>query len=424
MQAIRQISEEKDIPVESVIETIEAALAAAYAKDFGDKKVQNIKVKFDPETFDPEAMMGFEVFDVKTVVEDQDLPTEEELAALAAEAESRPRVIITSGAGGASVEGVDGEEPVKKFNPKTEVMVTAAREAMKPDAEIGEEIVTRLDVPSTFGRMAAQTAKQVIIQRLREAERNKLYGEFKDKEQQLITATVTRVENGKVFLDLGRANGIMPPEEQVRGEKYYPGERLKVFVVEVRMTTRQPEIVVSRSHPEIVRRLFALEIPEVRDGVVVIHHVAREAGSRSKVSVSSTADNVDPIGSCIGQRGTRIQTVISELGGEKIDIIQHDEDAVRFITNALSPARVSLITLDELNRVAEVIVPADQLSLAIGKGGQNVRLASKLTGWKINIREAGNVPAERPAAEAEDEAAPADPSAEVGAAAEAESDEE
>jgi N utilization substance protein A len=389
MQAIRQISEEKDIPVESVIETIEAALAAAYAKDFGDKRVQNIKVKFDPETFDAEAGIGFDVFDVKTVVEDQELPSEEDLAGEAAVEDHKPRVITTVTEGGVSVEGIEGEEEVKRFNPKTEVMVSAARESLKNDAEIGEEVWSPLEVPSAFGRMAAQTAKQVIIQRLREAERNKLYGEFKDKEHQLINATVQRFENGRVFVDLGRATGVMPPEEQIRGERYAPGERIKVFVVDVRMTTRNPEIIVSRSHPEIVRKLFTLEIPEVQAETVKIHNVAREAGSRSKVSVSSAAENVDPIGSCIGQRGTRIQTIISELGGEKIDIIQHDEDPIRYITNALSPARVALITLDNSIRSADVIVPQDQLSLAIGKSGQNVRLASKLTGWRINILDAG-----------------------------------
>lgn len=398
MQAITQISEEKDISPESVIETIEAAISAAYAKDFGDKKVQNIKVNFDAETG------NFDVFDVKTVVEDQELPMEREDDEEAVQ-ESKPRIIITEG--GASVEGpdapLDGEEPVKKFNPKTEIMHTAARLTLKGDAEIGEEITTKLEVPSAFGRMAAQTAKQVIIQRLREAERNKLYGEYKDKEHQLITATVTRVENGRVFLDLGRANGVMPPEEQIRGERYFPGGRMKVFVVDVRMTTRSPEIVVSRSHPDVVRKMFGLEIPEVLSGVVKLHSVAREAGSRSKVAVSSTQENVDPIGSCIGQRGTRIQTIISELGGEKIDIIQHDEDPIKFITNALSPARVAHIMLDEFSHTAEVVVPGDQLSLAIGKGGQNVRLASRLTGWKINIREANDLVGQVEEAAAEQE---------------------
>ena len=388
LQAITQISEEKNIPAESVIETIEAALAAAYRKDFGTKN-QNLKVSFDPESGE------FEVFDIKTVVEDQELPTEllegNEPEIVRNMRDERPR----RGETPASSDGTDGEEE-KKFNPKTEIMVTAARETLKKDAEIGEEIKTKLEVPSAFGRMAAQTAKQVIIQKIREAERNKLFNEFKDREKELINATVQRRDGKMVLIDLGRTTAVLPPEEQIPTERYASGDRVKVFVTDVRMTTKGPEVVVSRAHPEIVKKLFMLEIPEVAGGIVNIHTIAREAGSRSKVAVSSTQENVDPIGSCIGQRGTRIQTVISELGGEKIDIIQFDEDATRFITNALSPAKVTKITLDENARVADVMVPEDQLSLAIGKGGQNVRLASRLTGWRINIREA-NAPADAPA---------------------------
>ncbi|HSD12847.1 MAG TPA: transcription termination factor NusA [Patescibacteria group bacterium] len=398
LQAIKQISDEKNISAESVIETIEAALAAAYRKDFGQKN-QNVKVVFDAESGD------FEVFDVKTVVEDMELPPEE----LEGEEEPEERP-------GRRMEPVAVEPPAppvldengvpieeKKFNPKTEIMVTAARETLKKDAELGEEIRTQLDVPAAFGRMAAQTAKQVIIQKLREAERNKLFSEYKERERELINATVQRREGRAVLIDLGRSSAVMPPEEQIPTERYMPGDRIKVFVTDVRMTTRGPEVVVSRAHPEIVRKLFTLEIPEVASGVVKIHAIAREAGSRSKVAVSSTQENVDPIGSCIGQRGTRIQTIIGELGGEKIDIIQFDEDATKFISNSLSPAKVSRIELREETRTADVIVPEDQLSLAIGKGGQNVRLASRLTGWKINIREA-----ERSAASGEGEASAAD----------------
>ncbi|HTM69036.1 MAG TPA: transcription termination factor NusA [Candidatus Binatia bacterium] len=384
LQAIKQISDEKNISAESVIETIEAALAAAYRKDFGQKN-QNAKVVFDAETGD------FEVFDVKTVVEDQELPPEELEAPEEEERPGRrmdrmepatpPAPPLLDEAGNPIIE--------KKFNPKTEIMVTAARETLKKDAELGDEIRTKLEVPAAFGRMAAQTAKQVIIQKLREAERNKLFGEFKERERELINATVQRREGRAVLIDLGRTTAVMPPEEQIMTERYMPGDRIKVFVTDVRMTTRGPEVVVSRAHPEIVRKLFTLEIPEVAGGVVKIHAIAREAGSRSKVAVSSTQENVDPIGSCIGQRGTRIQTVIGELGGEKIDIIQFDEDPKKFIMNSLSPAKVTSIELREEMRTAEVIVPEDQLSLAIGKGGQNVRLASRLTGWKINIRESG-----------------------------------
>jgi N utilization substance protein A len=396
-QAIKQISEEKNIPAESVIETIEAALAAAYRKDFGNHN-QNLKVTFDAESGE------FDVFDIKTVVEDQELPPEELAPPEDAKDErDRPRRDFHR----AEEPAVPAEGEEKKFNPKTEIMITAARETLKKDAEIGEEIKTQLEVPAAFGRMAAQTAKQVIIQKIREAERNKLFNEFKERERELLNATVQRKEGRVVLIDLGRSTAILPPEEQIPTERYAPGDRVKVFVTDVRMTTKGPEVIVSRAHPEIVRKLFGLEIPEVASGVVKIHNIAREAGSRSKVAVSSTQENVDPIGSCIGQRGTRIQTVIGELGGgEKIDIIQHDEDATRYIANALSPAKVARIELDEASRTADVIVPEDQLSLAIGKGGQNVRLASRLTGWKINIREEGGTAAAATSEEVASEEAP------------------
>jgi N utilization substance protein A len=382
-QAIKQISDEKNISAESVIETIEAALAAAYRKDFGDKN-QNLKVTFDADSGE------FDVYDVKTVVEDQELPPEELEAPEEKHHEERGRGraerVFES-----PKPAAEGEEEEKKFNPKTEIMITAARETLKKNAAIGEEIRTKLEVPAAFGRMAAQTAKQVIIQKIREAERNKMFDEFKEREHELINATVQRRDGRTVLIDLGRATAVLPPEEQIPTERYNSGDRVKVFVTDVRMTTRGPEVIVSRAHPEIVRKLFTLEIPEVASGVVQIHAIAREAGSRSKVAVSSSQENVDPIGSCIGQRGTRIQTVIGELGGEKIDIIQFDADATKFIMNALSPAKVSSIELHEDARSADVSVPADQLSLAIGKGGQNVRLASRLTGWRINIKEGGTV---------------------------------
>jgi len=427
MQAIKQISEEKNISTESVIETIEAALAAAYRKDFGEKN-QNIKVEFDVETGD------FEVFDVKTVVEDMELPEEEEeeeaigepIAARAAVSEPPAKAAEEAPApeGPVGMEAVIIEE--KKFNPKTELMISDAME-LKKDAEIGEEIRTQLEVPAAFGRMAAQTAKQVIIQKIREAERNKLFDEFKEHEHELINATVQRREGRVILIDLGRLTGVMPPDEQIPGERYASGDRLKVYVTEVRMTTKGPEVIVSRSHPDIVRKLFALEIPEVASGAVVIQAVAREAGARSKVAVSSTEENVDPIGSCIGQRGTRIQTIIAELGGEKIDVIQHDEDPIHFIMNALSPARVVSIQLKEDQKTADVQVTSDQLSLAIGRGGQNVRLASRLTGWKINIvdMDAGTGAADTPEGDAsEDEGEEMSEGAETAPEGDGASDEE
>lgn len=377
-QAIQQICEEKNISPEVVLETIEAALAAAYRKDFGNQQ-QNLNVEFDPET------LKMRVFDVKTVVEDQELPSEEQLAAEAAEREAR----IKSGAYAEPEPELDADgNPIKRFNPKTEIMVTEAKK-IKPDAELGETLRMELEVPGDFGRMAAQTAKQVIIQKLREAERENVFGEFKGREGEIVNGIVSRKEARVVLIDLGRVMATMPTEDQIPGENYAPGARVKVYVSSVTMTTRGPMVLVSRAHPNIVRTLFSTEIPEVASGAVVIHAVAREAGSRSKVAVASTDPNIDPIGSCIGQRGTRIQTIISELGGEKIDVILHDEDPAAFIAKALAPAKVSTVELDTENRVATVRAPADQLSLAIGKGGQNVRLASRLTGWKINVLEAG-----------------------------------
>lgn len=368
---MKQICEEKNISYEAVIETVEAALAAAYRKDFGEKN-QNIKVSFDPETGATRA------FDVKMVVEDMELPPEGE------EAEVEPSKPFVPAA--PLAEGAVPLEEEKKFNPKTMIMISEA-EKVKPDAEIGEEIRTELSIPGAFGRMAAQTAKQVIMQKLREAEREVVYNEFKDKEGQVLVATVQRREGRVVLVDVGRTTAVMPPEEQGEHEGYQPGERMKVYVSRVALTPKGPEIIVSRTHPELVRKLFDMEIPEVANGSVEIKAIAREAGSRSKVAVATGDSSIDPIGSCIGQRGTRIQTIISELGGEKIDVIAWDESPERFIMNALSPAKVVGITTNPDEKSASVRVLADQLSLAIGRGGQNVRLAAKLTGWKINVAE-------------------------------------
>ncbi len=392
VQAIQQICEEKNIPYEVVLETVESALAAAYRKDFGNKN-QNLKVEFDPET------TKTRVFDEKLVVEDQELPTEEELAAMEA----------AQAAGAVEPEpelDADGN-PIKRFNPKLEIMITEAK-GIKPDAELGETLRMELEVPGEFGRMAAQTAKQVIIQKLREAERENVFGEFKGREGEIVSGIVSRKEGRLVLVDLGRVMATMPPEEQIPNENYAPGQRVKVYVSSVTMTTRGAMVIVSRAHPDIVRKLFSTEIPEVASGAVKIHSVAREAGSRSKVAVSSDDSNIDPIGSCIGQRGTRIQTIISELGGEKVDVILHDEDAAVFIGKALAPAKVKTVELDTANRVATVRADADQLSLAIGKGGQNVRLASRLTGWKINVMDVNEGQA-LPAADAPaEDAAPAE----------------
>lgn len=370
--AIKQICEEKKLDFDAVVSTIELALAAAYRKDFGQKN-QNIKVKFNPET------AHSKIFDIKMVVED--LP-EEELAALEAEMENRA---LPRGEGHESYyDRTEGEEEKKRFNPKTEIQLKDAL-LIESDAKIGEEIVMELPEPADYGRMAAQTAKQVIIQKLREVERDMVFNEFKDKEHEVVTGIVQRQEGRLVFVDLGKAIGILPMEEQVPGEAYPINGRVKVYVKEVRAGQKGAEVILSRRSEEILKKVFYLEIPEISNGLIKIESVAREAGSRSKVAISTDSDNIDPVGSCVGQRGSRIQTIINELGGEKVDIIEYDEDPVKYISNALSPAKIMGITLNPDDRRAVVKVSPDKLSLAIGKSGQNVRLAAKLTNWKIDI---------------------------------------
>ncbi|MBI4811924.1 transcription termination/antitermination protein NusA [Candidatus Falkowbacteria bacterium] len=400
--AIKQICDEKGLSYEAVIETIESALAAAYRKDFGEKN-QNIKVEFDPETGKSK------VFDVKTVVEDL---TEEEKKEL--EERAKRRAAVSAGSPQARAEdtpasfdntqdkslsmGVpasqsqaqeevaakEGEEEVRKFNPRTEIQLSDAKE-IKKAVKIGDEIKMKLTPPDAYGRMAAQTAKQVIIQRLREAERNMIFDEFKDKENEVVSGVVQRREGKIVLIDLGKAVGILPLEEQIYNERYNPGDRIKVFVKGVNLTSRGAEVILSRTSDEILRKVFYLEIPEVSNGLVELKAVAREAGSRSKVAVAALSENIDPIGSCVGQRGARIQTIIAELGGEKVDIIQHEDEPEKFIANSLSPAKIINIEINKDEKKAVVTVNEDQLSLAIGKGGQNVRLAARLTGWKIDI---------------------------------------
>ena len=386
--AIKQVCEEKNISYESVLETIEAALAAAYRKDFGQKN-QNIKVDFHIET------QAMDVFDIKTVVEDMDL---EELEKQREELEAKK----------AAGEEVDDSE-IKRFNPKTEIMLTEALE-LDPKAKLGQEIITKLEVPSEFGRMAAQTAKQVIIQRLREAERETIYNEFKEREGELATAIIQRKDGRTVYLDIGHTMAVMPAEEQAPRENYTSGQRIKVFIVSVSLTPKGPEIVVSRTHPDLIKEMFRTEVPEINSGVVEIKAVAREAGARAKVAVISNQESIDPVGSCVGQRGTRVQTIIAELGGEKIDIIEWNEDIEKFIVNALSPAKVISLELNKKGKSALVKVKEDQLSLAIGKSGQNVRLAAKLTDWRIDIEGAEKIiePAEEQGNEVK-ETAPEEP---------------
>jgi N utilization substance protein A len=380
---IKQICEEKGLSMEAVVATIESALAAAYRKDFGEKN-QNVKVEFDTETG------GSKVFDVKTVVED--MPEEEILEdGKGTDKDDKPKIDETPKKKSKvkeveeSAEGEKVEEEERKFNPRTEIQISDIK-LIKKTAKVGDEIKTKLEVPGEFGRMAAQTAKQVIIQRLREAERDMIFNEFKDKEKEVLGGVVQRREGRIVLVDLGKAVGVLPGDEQIYGEQYKPGARIKVYVKEVKVGSRGPEIILSRTSDEILKKIFYLEIPEISNGLVELKAVAREAGARSKVAVSAASDNIDPIGACVGQRGARIQTIISELGGEKVDIIQYDEDLGKFISNALSPAKILSIDINEKENKATVKVNADQLSLAIGKGGQNVRLAARLTGWRIDIQ--------------------------------------
>lgn len=386
-QAIKQIADEKNIAPEAVLEAVETALAAAFRKDFGNKN-QNIKVQFDPEKYDGQTA-GIRVFDVKTVVEDMELPADfqERLdAALASKKEERGmRRGDPSAAEDAATKAIEDEI---KFNPKTMIMLSDARD-IKPDAALLEEIRVELSVPAAFGRMAAQTAKQVILQKLREAERGVIFSDFKGREGELMNVTVQRREGRVVLIDLGRATGVLLPEDQIESERYFPGTRLKALLREVTMSSKGPEIRLSRTSPLVLNALFHQEIPEILNGIVEIKGIAREPGSRAKVAVTTNDDAIDPIGSCIGQRGTRIQTIIRELGGEKVDVIEWREDASEFIKAALSPAKIVEVKLDDAEHLARVFVHSDQLSLAIGKGGQNVRLAAKLTGWKITIVEEG-----------------------------------
>ena len=340
-QALTQIAEEKGLSRDEIITMIEGALAAAFRKDYG-KKNQNAVVELDPIT------LGTKVYDVKTVVE----PNEEgEL-----------------------------EDPSKEIT-------TEEAKKIKKSHKVGDIIKTEITPKegTNFGRIAAQTAKQVIVQKLREAERDQVFKEYKAKERTLVSGMIQRLEGDTVLVDVGRANGVLFPSEQIRGEQYRIGSRLKVLILHVEPTSKGPKITLSRSHPDMIRRLFEIEVPEVSSGTVEIKSVAREAGSRAKVAVWSNQEGVDPIGSCVGQRGTRVQTVMAELGGEKIDIVEWSEDTVKFIANSLSPAKIINVELNEEAKEAKVSVLEDQLSLAIGKAGQNVRLAARLTGWKLDI---------------------------------------
>lgn len=332
-EALEQIEKDKGISKDLLIEAVEAALISSYKRNFGS--AQNVRVEIDRDTGE------VNVYSKKTITDD----VKDELLEIHI-------------------------EDAKKFDINYKI------------GDIFEDKVT----PRNFGRIAAQTAKQVVVQRIREAERGIVYDEFINRESEIITGEVSRVSRGSVYISLGRAEAILGPSEQIPNEEYKHGDRLKCYIVEVKKTTKGPQILLSRTHPGLVKRLFEFEVPEIHDGIVEIKSISREAGSRTKIAVDSRDPNVDSVGACVGPKGIRVQAIVNELNGEKIDIIKYSEDPEKFIASSLSPAKVILCEVDPDEKTAKVIVPDYQLSLAIGKEGQNARLAAKLTGWKIDIK--------------------------------------
>ncbi len=333
MDAFRELGKEKGITPEVIFDAIEAALISAYKRNFSS--AQNVRVSLDRTTG------SYHVYAIKTIVE--------------------------------TVE-----------NDITEIALAEARQ-IKADYEAGD--ILEIEVtPANFGRIAAQTAKQVVVQRIREAERGIIYEEFSNRESDIVTGIVQRIEVKNVFIDLGKTEAVLTPSEQIVGEEYNHGDRIKAYIIEVKKTPKGPQILVSRTHPGLLKRLFELEVPEIHDGTVEIKSVAREPGMRSKIAVFSKDENVDPVGSCVGHKGMRVQAIVDELRNEKIDIVKWNADFAKYIANALSPAKVVSVAVNEEEKVSRVVVPDYQLSLAIGKEGQNARLAAKLTGWKIDIK--------------------------------------
>ncbi len=352
---LAQLEEERGIPKEKIIEAIEASLATAYKKEYG-KRGQIVRASFDINTGKTD------FYQIKTVVD--------------------PTQVI-----------MEGEEPAEddertRFNPEHHMLLEDARK-MKKGVVVEDEMIFPLEPKSDFGRIAAQTAKQVIIQKIREAEKVSVFGEFGEKEGSIVTGQVQRIERGNVYFDMGRASGILPYEEQIPGERYRQGEKVRMYLTKVEETPRGVFLRLSRAHPQFLEKLFESEVPEIVAGTVTIRAIAREAGSRSKVAVFSSDSHIDPIGSMVGQRGVRVSTVMSELGGEKIDIIEWSDDLAKFVEDSLSPARVESVEVDSDTNTATVTVSEDQQSLAIGRGGQNVRLAAKLTGFRIDIKSSG-----------------------------------
>ncbi|OHB15227.1 MAG: transcription termination factor NusA [Candidatus Zambryskibacteria bacterium RIFOXYC1_FULL_39_10] len=355
-----QLEEERGIPKEKVLEAIEMALATAYKKEYG-KRGQIIKANFDINSG------SVEMHQVKIVVDDTKVFMDKESLEDALE----------------DAEEKDDDRVL--FNTEHHILLPDAQK-IKKGAQVGDEIIFPLESKGDYGRIASQTAKQVIMQKIREAERNSVLKEFGEREGEVISGTVQRIERGNIFVDVGRAVGILPYEEQMPGERFSQGERVRAYLYRVEDGPKGVALRLSRSHPRFLIKLFENEVPELVNNTIEIKSVAREAGSRSKVAVASNDNYIDPVGSLVGQRGVRVATVTSELGGEKIDVIEWSENPVEFIEDALSPAKIVSVEMDEENHQANVVVSEDQQSLAIGKGGQNVRLAAKLTGWRIDIK--------------------------------------
>ena len=335
LNALNEIVETKGIDKEILIDTIEQALLTAYKKNFG--QAQNVEVEFDRDNGD------IKVYSTREVVDESNY-----------------------------------------YDSFLEIELSEARK-ISPSYEIGDVIRNEV-TPSNFGRIAAQTAKQVVVQRLREAEREIVYNEFMERESEIVDGEITRATPSVVYVDLGKIEGVMPRSEKIDGETYKEGQRIKVYVVEVKKGSKGPQIIISRSNPGLVKRLFELEVPEIEQGIVQIKSIAREAGSRTKMAVKSLDEKIDPIGACVGPKGSRVKNIVDELGDEKIDIIKYSDDYAEFISASLSPSKVVKVEVDEEEKSALVVVPDYQLSLAIGKDGQNARLAAKLTGWKIDIK--------------------------------------
>jgi transcription termination/antitermination protein NusA len=355
---IQQLAEERGIAKEKMLEAVEGALASAYKKEFGQRG-QIVRAHFNPETGD------VDFYQIKTVVTPETVRLDTE--------ENRAKEDDTD------------ERPY--YNEEQHLFLEDAQR-IKRGAQIDDEIVFPLEKKTDFGRIAAQTAKQVIMQKIREAERASVMVEFGGKEGDIVSGVVQRAERGNLYVDLGRATGIMPYAEQIPGERFRSGERIRAYLFSVEEGQRGVFLRLSRAHPEFLRKLFELEVPELTNGIIELKNVAREPGSRSKVAVLSHDERVDPVGALVGQRGVRVSTVTSELGGERIDVIEYSDNPSEFIEDALSPATVLSVTLDEAEHKATVEVADDQQSLAIGRGGQNVRLAAKLTGWAIDIKSA------------------------------------